>query len=96
MPIIGGDESELAILKTTFERQAAILQELTATLRGQLANTNWQGPSAERFRSAWSSMTASSADWSKPFSTLGPRSDGRVARAHTGGRLITLTRFRPA
>ncbi len=54
MSIIGGDESELAILKASFDRQAGMLQELTATLRGQLANTNWQGPSAERFRTAWS------------------------------------------
>ena len=53
MPVIGGDAEQLTALKASFDRQAGQVQELTTTLRGQLANTYWQGPSAERFRAAW-------------------------------------------
>jgi uncharacterized protein YukE len=54
MPIIGGDAEQLEALKAGFERQASQVQELTSSLRSQLANTYWQGPSAERFRDTWS------------------------------------------
>jgi uncharacterized protein YukE len=54
MSTIGGDESQLLALKTSFERQAEQLHETTATLRAQVYNTNWMGPSADRFRAAWS------------------------------------------
>jgi uncharacterized protein YukE len=54
MPVIGGDAEQLEALKALFEREAAQVQELTANLRSQLANTYWQGPSAERFRDMWS------------------------------------------
>ena len=49
----GADEGELAALKASFDREAGRLQEITATLRSELANTRWYGTSAERFRSAW-------------------------------------------
>jgi hypothetical protein len=54
MSTIGGDESQLLALKTSFDRQAELLREMTATLRAQVYNTNWMGPSADRFRAAWS------------------------------------------
>ena len=54
MVTIGGDPEQLAVLKGTFDEQAANVQQLMATLRGQLESTQWQGPSADRFRSAWS------------------------------------------
>jgi WXG100 family type VII secretion target len=50
---VGGDPEQLSALKASFETQAGRVQELTATLRGNLANTSWQGASAERFRTAW-------------------------------------------
>jgi uncharacterized protein YukE len=53
MSIIGGRPEDLEALKVSFDRQAAVVQELTGTLRGQLENTYWQGPSADRFRSSW-------------------------------------------
>jgi uncharacterized protein YukE len=54
MSTIGGDESQLLALKTSFDRQAEMLREVTATLRSQVYNTTWMGPSADRFRAAWS------------------------------------------
>jgi uncharacterized protein YukE len=51
--IIGGEPEQLSALKTTFDRQSALVQELTGTIRAQLDGTNWQGPNAERFRSSW-------------------------------------------
>lgn len=53
MSIIGGDYEQLTVLKSTFDRQSALVQEVTSTLRSQLAETYWRGPQAERFRSAW-------------------------------------------
>ena len=55
MSTIGGDYEQLTILKSTFDRQSALVQEVTSTLRSQLAETYWRGPQADRFRDAWSS-----------------------------------------
>jgi len=52
--IIGGEVDQLSALKSAFDKHASVVQELTSTLRGQLENTNWQGPTADRFRSVWS------------------------------------------
>jgi WXG100 family type VII secretion target len=54
MPTISGDPEQLSALKSTFDQQAAAIQQLIATLRTQLEGTHWQGPSADRFRSVWS------------------------------------------
>ncbi len=54
MSMIGGEVEQLSSLKTTFERQAGVVQELTSALRTQLDSTNWVGPNAEQFRSVWS------------------------------------------
>ena len=55
MSIIGGDYEQLTILKSTFDREAALIEEVTSTLRGRLAETYWRGPQADRFRSSWTS-----------------------------------------
>ena len=52
MSIIGGDYEQLTILKSTFDRQSALVQEVTSTLHGQLAET-YSGPQADRIRSDW-------------------------------------------
>jgi WXG100 family type VII secretion target len=54
MPTISGDPEQLSSLKRTFDQQAATIEQLVATLRSQLEGTQWQGPSADRFRSVWS------------------------------------------
>ena len=88
MSIIGGDESELAILKTSFERQAGILQELTATLTA----ASWPTPTGRgRAPSGFEprgerSTSASLADWSRLCSTPGPRS-AAPATTHPSRRL---------
>lgn len=53
MSQIGGELNQLRQLKSTFERQATSIQELMSNIRNQLNNTSWQGPAADRFRSAW-------------------------------------------
>ncbi len=55
MSIIGGDYEQLTILKSTFDRQAALVQEVTSTLRSRLNETYWRGPQADRFRNSWAS-----------------------------------------
>lgn len=55
MARIGGEIEQLAQLKSTFDRESQVIEELTTTLRSQLQNTMWEGPAAERFRSQWSS-----------------------------------------
>ena len=55
MARIGGEIEQLAELKSVFEREASVVDELTSTIGTQLRNTAWEGPAAERFRSAWES-----------------------------------------
>lgn len=53
MSTIGGEIGQLQSLKANFERQSASVHELTAAIRGELGNTWWKGPAADRFRDAW-------------------------------------------
>jgi WXG100 family type VII secretion target len=51
----GADLEELAQLSAALLQQSRTIEQVTAAVRGKLANTTWHGPAAERFRSAWSS-----------------------------------------
>jgi uncharacterized protein YukE len=53
MARIGGEIEQLAQLKSTFDREAKSVEELTRAIRGQLQGTAWEGPAAERFRTSW-------------------------------------------
>lgn len=53
MARIGGEIEQLAQLKSTFDRESTSVEELTRAIRGQLQGTAWEGPAAERFRTAW-------------------------------------------
>ena len=53
MSTIGGEIGQLHSLKANFERQSASVHELAAAIRGELGNTWWKGPAADRFRDAW-------------------------------------------
>lgn len=53
MSTIGGEIGQLHSLTANLERQSALVHELTAAIRGELAITWWKGPAAERFRDAW-------------------------------------------
>ena len=55
MSTVGADVEQLGSLKGTFDQQTQVVEELTSTIRGQLGNTWWQGPAAERFRQSWAS-----------------------------------------
>lgn len=55
MSTIGAEMGQLEALKNTFDREAQNVGELTSTISGQLGNTWWQGPAADRFRGSWES-----------------------------------------
>ena len=54
MSAIGGEVDQLTVLKSTFDRQAANVAELVASIDGQINSTYWVGPAAERFKGQWS------------------------------------------
>lgn len=53
MPTIGGESEQLSSLKANFDRQSANISELMSSIDGQLGNTYWVGPAAERFKASW-------------------------------------------
>ena len=55
MPAIGGEIEQLSALQSTFNTQSGAVEDLKRILSGQLSNTVWQGPAADRFRSSWES-----------------------------------------
>jgi WXG100 family type VII secretion target len=55
MSTIAGSLEQLEALSRQFAQQSQTVDQLTSTIRGQLNNALWQGPAADRFRSAWSS-----------------------------------------
>ena len=55
MARIGGELEQLVQLRGVFDREAGTVDELTRTVRAQLAGTAWEGPAADRFRQMWDS-----------------------------------------
>jgi hypothetical protein len=55
MSQMGGDLEQLANLRASLLQQSQVIEQLAATVRGQLGGTTWHGPAAERFRGAWAS-----------------------------------------
>ena len=55
MARIGGELEQLVTLRGVFDRESGSVEELTRTIRGQLAGTTWEGPAADRFRQMWDS-----------------------------------------
>lgn len=53
MGTIGGELGQLDALKASFDRQARVVEELGTAIRGDLGNTWWKGPAADRFRHGW-------------------------------------------
>ena len=53
---IGAEIGQLRALKATFDREAQAVQDLAGRVRGELGETWWKGPAAERFRDAWGSQ----------------------------------------
>ncbi len=58
MPTIGAQMDDLDSLRSMFDQQSAVVDELTGTLDAQLGNTWWEGPAADRFRDAWQTSFA--------------------------------------
>ena len=58
MSTIGAEMGQLESLKGSFDRESQTVAQLTSTINGQLSNTWWKGPAADRFRSSWESQFA--------------------------------------
>ena len=58
MSTIGAEMGQLQQLGQSFTRESQTVAQLTATISGQVNNTWWKGPAADRFRSAWESEFA--------------------------------------
>jgi WXG100 family type VII secretion target len=53
--VIGGQIEQLQQLEVTFRNQAGNVETMTKGITSQLGSTLWEGPAADRFRTAWSS-----------------------------------------
>lgn len=53
MPQIGGEIEQMSVLSSTFTTECANVGDLTAHIDGQVTQTWWVGPAADRFREAW-------------------------------------------
>jgi uncharacterized protein YukE len=52
---IGADIGQLASLKRTFDAQSRAVQDLTRSVAGQVDQTWWIGPAADKFKAEWRS-----------------------------------------
>ncbi|MDA8399473.1 MAG: WXG100 family type VII secretion target [Actinomycetota bacterium] len=52
--VIGAQIEQLQQLEVTFKNQAGNVESMTKGITSQLGSTQWEGPAADRFRSAWS------------------------------------------
>ena len=53
MPQIGGEIEQMSQLSSTFTSECANVGELTTRIDGQVSQTWWVGPAADRFREQW-------------------------------------------
>ena len=51
---IAGDLEQLLTLQQALTRNSAGVEQVSSSIRAQLQGTRWEGPAADRFRSAWS------------------------------------------
>lgn len=58
MSTIGAEMGQLESLKSAFDRESQTVAQLTSSITGQVNNTWWKGPAADRFRSSWESQFA--------------------------------------
>lgn len=58
MSTIGAEMGQLQQLGQSFTRESQTVAQLTAAISGQVNNTWWKGPAADRFRTAWESEFA--------------------------------------
>ena len=56
MAKIGAEMGQMQELQTTFNQQAQAVQQLTSAINGKVQGTLWEGPAADRFRTAWDSQ----------------------------------------
>jgi uncharacterized protein YukE len=53
MAQIGATIEEMHALQSAFMRESGTVEQLTSAISGQVGNTWWVGPAAERFRGQW-------------------------------------------
>jgi WXG100 family type VII secretion target len=55
---IGAEMGQLQQLGQSFTRESQTVAQLVSTIGGQVQNTWWKGPAADRFRASWESEFA--------------------------------------
>jgi uncharacterized protein YukE len=55
MPVYGADVEQLEQLARKFDEESKNIRQAMTTVTGQMGQTWWQGPDANRFRSEWES-----------------------------------------
>jgi WXG100 family type VII secretion target len=53
MSKIGAELEQMQQLRSTFDRNAQSVNQLNSSISGQVSNTWWVGPAADKFRAAW-------------------------------------------
>ncbi len=53
MAQIGATIEEMHALQAAFMRESGTVEQLSSAISGQVGNTWWVGPAAERFRGQW-------------------------------------------
>ena len=53
MSKIGAELGQMQQLKSTFDKNSQLVNQLTASVSSQVGSTWWVGPAADKFRSAW-------------------------------------------
>ena len=53
MSTIGAEMGQLQQLGQKFTQESQTVNQLTASINGQVGSTWWKGPAADRFRQAW-------------------------------------------
>ena len=56
MPQIGATIEEMQSLQSKFTQESATVEQLKASITGQLGATWWVGPARQRFEDAWNSQ----------------------------------------
>lgn len=58
MSTIGAEMGQLQQLGQSFTRESQTVAQLVSSIGGQVQNTWWKGPAADRFRASWESEFA--------------------------------------
>jgi hypothetical protein len=87
MTRMGADTEQLHSLGARLKAQREVIDTLTSTVTGALANTTWEGPARQRFEHDWNSSFANAlGNLKEAFDAAGTECQTRAtALAHAMG-----------